>query len=189
MKTNDTSVLKKRFEIWTEELKRIVGNARTDKRLFTLQQKETLYIQAKKRCAVCGQQILSIEDAEADHVIAYSKGGLTELSNGQITHRFCNRQKSNRTNVIDMVSEQEHLINIFAIYKGRSISAKLNPKSEVVIYNGVVYESPSGAGSKAKMDLGAHDKTTANGWKFWKFKDAQTGEEKFIDTLRSTPSV
>ncbi len=40
-------------------------------------------------------------------------------------------------------------------YKGKSVSAKFNPKNEVVIYNGIVYESPSGAGTKVKIDLGA----------------------------------
>jgi 5-methylcytosine-specific restriction endonuclease McrA len=38
-----------------------------------------------------------IEDAEVDHIIPFSKGGKTELSNGQITHRYCNRAKNNRT--------------------------------------------------------------------------------------------
>jgi Protein of unknown function DUF262/HNH endonuclease len=189
LKTNDTTVLKKRFEIWTSELKRIVGSSITEPRLFTFEQKYFLYNQANKKCAICGQQILSIEDAEADHVVAYSKGGLTELKNGQITHRFCNRHKSDRANVIAMVSEQEHLVDIFAIYKGKSVSAKFNPKSEVVLYDGIVYVSPSGAGTKAKMDFGAHDKTTTNGWQFWKFKDKSDGSEKFIDALRKTPSV
>ena len=45
-------------------------------------------------CSYCGNIILSIDDAEVDHVFAYSLGGDTELSNAQLLHRHCNREKS-----------------------------------------------------------------------------------------------
>ncbi len=95
-KTNDTIVLKKRFEIWLRELEKIIGNGKPDARTFTYADKKTLFNQ-DPTCKICSQQLLMIEDAEVDHIIPFSKGGKTELSNGQITHRYCNRAKNNRT--------------------------------------------------------------------------------------------
>ena len=46
-------------------------------------------------CAICGNKILSIEDCKVDHAIPFSKGGLTSIENAQLTHRTCNRMKSN----------------------------------------------------------------------------------------------
>ena len=39
--------------------------------------------------------ILSIDDAEVDHILPYSKGGDTVLENAQLLHRHCNRAKNN----------------------------------------------------------------------------------------------
>lgn len=97
LKTNDTGTLKLRFDIWYLELKKIIGNKINNNRNFTYEQKETLYKQSKAKCAICSQKILHIEDSEVDHVIPHSKGGETILSNAQITHRYCNRAKGNRT--------------------------------------------------------------------------------------------
>lgn len=97
LKTNDTGTLKTRFEIWYLVLKKIIGNKINNNRNFTYEQKETLYKQSKAKCAICGQKILNIEDSEVDHITPHSKGGETILSNAQITHRYCNRAKGNRT--------------------------------------------------------------------------------------------
>lgn len=48
-------------------------------------------------CAVCHNEILSIDDAEVDHITPYSRGGSTDISNAQLLHRTCNRQKSDST--------------------------------------------------------------------------------------------
>ena len=50
------------------------------------------------RCEICGNIILNIDDCEIDHIIPFAKGGKTELSNAQIVHRFCNREKSDAAN-------------------------------------------------------------------------------------------
>lgn len=94
-KTNDTIVLKKRFEIWLNELSQIIGNAPPDARLFKFSDKKILFEQ-EPTCKICSQQVSMIEDSEVDHIIPYSKGGKTELSNGQLAHRYCNRAKNNR---------------------------------------------------------------------------------------------
>ena len=45
-------------------------------------------------CSYCHNEILSIDDCEVDHIIPFSKGGKTEISNAQLLHRHCNREKS-----------------------------------------------------------------------------------------------
>lgn len=45
-------------------------------------------------CSYCGNEILSIDDAEVDHILPFSKGGKTDISNAQLLHRHCNRKKS-----------------------------------------------------------------------------------------------
>lgn len=47
-------------------------------------------------CAICNNSIESIEDANVDHIIPWSKGGRTILENAQITHEFCNKSKGNK---------------------------------------------------------------------------------------------
>ena len=73
------------------------GSPDTDRRLFTEEEKKQLYEASDKKCAICGNVILSIEDCEIDHIIPFAKGGKTELSNAQIVHRICNREKSDAT--------------------------------------------------------------------------------------------
>ena len=48
-------------------------------------------------CRYCGNQILSIDDCEVDHIIPFDKGGPTELENAQLLHKWCNRSKGNKT--------------------------------------------------------------------------------------------
>ena len=53
------------------------------------------------KCSYCGNEILSIDDAEVDHILPFSLGGKTDISNAQLLHRHCNREKSNSVNTID----------------------------------------------------------------------------------------
>ena len=74
----------------------ITGDKSTDseRRLFTEEEKRMLYESSDKKCAICGNLILSLDDCEIDHIVPFAKGGKTELSNAQIVHRICNREKS-----------------------------------------------------------------------------------------------
>ena len=45
------------------------------------------------RCSYCGNQILSIDDCEVDHIVPYSLGGPTSIENAQLLHKSCNRSK------------------------------------------------------------------------------------------------
>lgn len=75
-------------------------------RMFTNEDKESLWHDGYV-CSYCGQQILSIDDAEVDHINAYSNGGETILTNAQLLHRHCNRKKSDSMEEIDTVDFED----------------------------------------------------------------------------------
>lgn len=47
-------------------------------------------------CPLCGNKINGVHDCEVDHIIPWSKGGQTVLSNAQLVHSYCNKKKSNK---------------------------------------------------------------------------------------------
>jgi hypothetical protein len=78
------------------------------KRIFTTDEKEELWNSSEKHiCSYCGQEILDISDAEVDHINPYTNGGETELSNAQLLHRHCNREKSSKTTELDTVDFED----------------------------------------------------------------------------------
>jgi hypothetical protein len=62
-------------------------------RTFTDSNKRTLYERQKGVCPAC-KGPFEISQMEADHITPWSQGGKTELSNGQMLCRDCNRRKS-----------------------------------------------------------------------------------------------
>jgi hypothetical protein len=91
-KTSDRVQLLKRFKIWFETLDTILGQPKNEPRVFSYQVKKRLFEQ-NPTCALCGQSIQLLDDAEVDHIRPYSLGGKTDLENAQLTHRYCNRAK------------------------------------------------------------------------------------------------
>lgn len=77
-----------------------VGGIELDpRRFFTREQRDELLGRAgcedgKYPCAGCGKLFFA-DELQADHVEAWSKGGRTEVSNGQMLCRVCNTAKSN----------------------------------------------------------------------------------------------
>ena len=77
-----------------------VGGIELDpRRFFTAEQRAELLELAgeedgKHPCAGCGKLFFA-DELQADHVEAWSKGGRTEVSNGQVLCRACNTAKSN----------------------------------------------------------------------------------------------
>ncbi|WP_257253701.1 MULTISPECIES: HNH endonuclease [unclassified Endozoicomonas] len=63
-------------------------------RAFTNSQKYTLYEGQKGICNQC-EESFNTDQMEADHITPWSEGGKTELENGQVLCRECNRRKSN----------------------------------------------------------------------------------------------
>ena len=93
-------------------IENIIGNTNSSQRLYSKSTKEELWYEGYV-CPYCNQQILSIDDAEVDHIIPYSKGGNTVIENAQLLHRHCNREKNNsefETNDINEI-ELENVIN------------------------------------------------------------------------------
>lgn len=62
-------------------------------RTFSDSEKRTMYERQGGICPLCNKPF-AIEQMEGDHILAWSKGGKTELSNGQMLCRDCNRSKS-----------------------------------------------------------------------------------------------
>lgn len=90
--TSSIQAVTKRFDKWRLILQRIIGISQKERRLFSKAEKEDLY-KKTKMCGLCGQEILSIDDAAVDHIEQYWTGGETELRNAQLTHRYCNWAK------------------------------------------------------------------------------------------------
>lgn len=64
-------------------------------REFDDKQKRVLYEKCKGICKKCGNHF-EINEMHCDHIKPWSKGGKTEISNGQMLCASCNEQKSNK---------------------------------------------------------------------------------------------
>ena len=97
--TNAAKRIRSRVNAVMDILNKIINNdsvaAESQKRLFAPEVKEKLFYPGYI-CKHCGNQILSIDDCEVDHIIPFDLGGPTELENAQLLHKWCNRSKGNR---------------------------------------------------------------------------------------------
>lgn len=84
----------------------IIKNENT-KRIFDYSTKEYLWANRDHVCAFCKQEILDINDAEVDHIFAYSKGGETIIENAQLLHKHCNRVKNSNADIDSVNFEDE----------------------------------------------------------------------------------
>lgn len=75
-------------------------------------------------------------------------------------------------------------IPVFGNYRKNRAEASFNPYSKKIFYKGKVYDSPSAAAQAAKIDFGANNDTTENGWIFWKYV-TPNGEETSINDFRT----
>ncbi len=84
-----------RIDMVYQAVSKIIGGAgAVENRIFPPEVKLQLWKDGLV-CPACGNSILSIDDAEVDHIVPYSLGGETTLANAQLLHRHCNRVKSN----------------------------------------------------------------------------------------------
>lgn len=58
-------------------------------------------------CSWCNNEILDIDDAEVDNIVPFSQGGKTDISNAQLLHRHCNREKSDAMDDEDYEKEED----------------------------------------------------------------------------------
>ena len=63
------------------------------KRNFDESQRQVIYRKDKGICQICGKEC-DWNDWEADHIVPWSKGGKTEIENGQVLCPTCNSKKS-----------------------------------------------------------------------------------------------
>ena len=93
-----------RIELMYQAISEIVGKYSDggEQRTFSQKTKEDLWHEGYI-CSYCNQTILSIEDAEVDHILAYNNAGETIPENAQLLHRHCNREKSDSMAEIDTV--------------------------------------------------------------------------------------
>ena len=67
-----------------------------EKRNFDEAQRQVIFRRGNGICRLCGRKC-EWNDWEADHIIPWSKGGKTEIENGQILCPSCNSKKGDRT--------------------------------------------------------------------------------------------
>lgn len=70
---------------------RVSKEKRDIRRCFTDSQKVEMYLMQDGLCAACK---CFLEDFEADHVVEWSCGGLTQTHNGQLLCKDCHKRKS-----------------------------------------------------------------------------------------------
>ncbi|MCY4673342.1 MAG: DUF262 domain-containing protein [Bacteroidetes bacterium] len=87
--------VKKKSGIYEYILGGEVQPALLNLRTFDENTKTTIYQQQEGKCAICGEA-MAYDDAHADHIKPWSKGGRTEESNCQVVHRRCNQSKGAR---------------------------------------------------------------------------------------------
>jgi len=65
------------------------------KRFFSPKHRHYLFLLSGGYCALCGCKLFS-SDFHGDHVVPFSKGGVTTLANGQALCSKCNTRKGAR---------------------------------------------------------------------------------------------
>jgi hypothetical protein len=93
--TSQESRVKYRFNTLHSFVDNVLQNAKTQPRSFSGKLKKELFEQDSS-CAICGQQILDIDDAALDHIEQYWKGGKTIPENARLTHHYCNLARSRK---------------------------------------------------------------------------------------------
>lgn len=85
------------FTTWNARLAVIMESesARPTARLFSQEVRVRMFTQ-DPTCAICLNQILSLDDAQVDHIVPFSHGGATEEANARLTHRACNQSRERR---------------------------------------------------------------------------------------------
>jgi len=84
----------KRVKFLMDNVDKFVSVVERDKvRTFPQDMQVRVLVSQDNKCTVCGEELLMV-DAEADHIVEHSKGGLTEESNCQMLHKDCHKNKT-----------------------------------------------------------------------------------------------
>jgi hypothetical protein len=89
--TGDFARIEYAFEAWNGRLKKLMKSFPPNdvRRAFTRALKNELWEQ-NRTCALCKNEITTINDAAVDHIEHYWRGGKTIPDNARLTHRLCN---------------------------------------------------------------------------------------------------
>jgi hypothetical protein len=84
----------KRVKFLMDIVDKVITVVERDKtRIFPQDMQVRVLVSQDNKCTVCGEELLMV-DAEADHIVEHSKGGLTEESNCQMLHKDCHKNKT-----------------------------------------------------------------------------------------------
>lgn len=87
--TSEQGKVKKRFHLVEALVDDVLQSYRIQPRCFSIELKKQLFA-SNQTCALCQQQIQSVDDAAVDHIQQYWRGGQTIPENARLTHRYCN---------------------------------------------------------------------------------------------------
>jgi hypothetical protein len=92
--TGQDSNVAKRVKFLMSLMDRVVNVVERDKnRIFPQDMQVRVLVSQNDKCTICGEH-LKMVDAEADHIVEHSKGGLTEETNCQMLHKDCHKNKT-----------------------------------------------------------------------------------------------
>ena len=79
--------------VMQDQFDRLLDSEMSRRRSFNDEEREAIYIVAGGRCQnpKCG--VVLDDGWEPDHIIPFSKGGITDVTNGQALCVSCNRKK------------------------------------------------------------------------------------------------
>ncbi len=90
--TSGNNQVKTRFDKYRTLVESILAKDETQERCFSFEFKQKMF-DKNPTCAICGQRIMSVEDAAIDHIEQFWMGGKTTPDNARLTHRFCNNSR------------------------------------------------------------------------------------------------
>jgi hypothetical protein len=73
-----------------------------ERRFFSENEADELYIEQGGVCRRCGCTLESREDYQVDHIVPYDVGGITDIRNGQLLCNDCNGKKSSGMHISDV---------------------------------------------------------------------------------------
>lgn len=89
LSTSSVQAVVNRFDKFRFMVQELIGINTHEPRTFSMILKKELF-DTNPVCAICNQQILSVDDSAVDHIEQYWKGGKTIPCNARLTHRYCN---------------------------------------------------------------------------------------------------
>jgi len=94
--TNDLNSLKERVSILRRYflLENPDVSVRDKSRTLSSEERYAVWIMAGKRCVICGKNLTTIDEMQADHVTQWAHGGETKLSNARSLCESCNLEIS-----------------------------------------------------------------------------------------------